>query len=462
MYWKSMVPLLVAALCTGCATASRDSAWPEPRPLGRGISTYRPLQEPEANISKTLSLPEARKELRLRDALARALGRSPDLAGIALSVREAEAEALQAGLLPNPEIEAEFEDFAGTGGLTGTESAETTVSVGQLIELGGKRGKRTRVARLETELAGWDYEAKRIALMTDVAQRFAAVLAAQRKVDLADMSLKLAMATRDAVDKRLKAGKVTPVELTKADVEVSTTRIHVQRASRELVASRHRLAAAWGSTSPHFKVAAGELSHVAPLPKLDQVIPLLAQNPDLARWKTEHAQREAVFSSEKAKAIPDVTVSAGFRHFNESSDQAAHVGISIPLPLFGRNQGGVRKARYGRLKARSEEEAARARLRSDLIEAYQELAASHEEATSLHTKVVPAAEQVFEATRTSFDQGKTDYLAVLDAQRTLTDTRRQYVDALASYHRTLAAVEGLIAQPLASANTVGLKEGGEK
>ena len=457
-----MVPLLTVALCAGCAIGPPDSAWPEPRPLGREISTYRPPQKPEADIPKTASLPEARKELRLHDALALALGRSPDLAGVALSVREAEAEALQAGLLPNPEAEAEFEDFAGTGDLAGTKSAGTTVTVGQLIELGGKRVKRFHRARLEAELAGWDYEARRIALMTEVAQRFAAVLAAQRKVELADMSLKLAEATRDAVSKRLKAGKITPVELTKADVEVSTASIHVQRASRELAASRHRLAAAWGSTSPHFEAAAGDLSHVAPLPKMHQVIPLLAQNPDLARWKTEHAQREAVFSSEKAKAIPDVTVSAGFRHFNESSDQAAHVGISIPLPLFGRNQGGVRKARYGRLKARSEEEAARARLRSDLIEAYQELAASHEEATSLHTKVVPAAEQVFEATRTSFDQGKTDYLAVLDAQRTLTDTRRQYVDALASYHRALPVVEGLIAQPLTLASTVEPKEGEER
>ncbi len=462
MYRRHIIPYLVAALCAGCATAPRDSAWPEPRPLGREISTYRPPQEPEADISKTVSLPEARKELRLRDALALAFGRSPDLAGVALAVREAEAEALQAGLLPNPRIEAEFEDFAGTGDLAGTKSAETTVTVGQLIETGGKRAKRTHRARLEAELAGWDYEARRIALMTEVAQRFAAVLAAQRKVELADMSLKLAEATRDAVDKRLKAGKITPVELTKADVEVSTAQIHAQRASRELVASRHRLAAAWGSTSPHFAVAAGDLNHVAPLPKLDQVIPLLAQNPDLARWKTELAQRQAVLSSEKAQAIPDVKLSAGYRYFNESKDQAALVGISIPLPLFDRNQGGVRKARYGRLKARSEEKAARARLRSDLIEAYQELASSHEEATSLGTKVVPAAEQVFEATRTSFDQGKTDYLDVLDAQRTLTNARRQYVGALASYHRALPAVEGLIAQPLTSASTVEPKEGEEE
>jgi len=163
MYRRHIVPCLVAALCAGCATPPRDLAWPEPRPLGRGISTYRPSHDPEADIPKSLSLPEARKELRLRDALALALGRSPDLAGVALSVREAEADALQAGLLPNPEAAAEFENFGGTGNLAGTASAETTVTVGQLIELGGKRARRTRLARLETELAGWDYEAKRIA-----------------------------------------------------------------------------------------------------------------------------------------------------------------------------------------------------------------------------------------------------------------------------------------------------------
>jgi len=459
MYRRYIIPCLLAALCAGCASTPLGSAWPKPRPLGCEISTYRPPQKPETDISGTVSLPEARKELRLRDALALALRRSPDLAGVALSVREAEAEALQAGLLPNPEVGAEFEDFAGTGDLAGTKSAETTITVGQLIELGGKRAKRIRQARLEAELAGWDYEAKRIGLITDVAQRFAAVLARQRKAALADTSLKLAKATRDAVNKRLKAGKITPVELAKAEVEVSTARISVRRAGRELLASKHRLAAAWGATSPHFEVVAGDLNHIGQLPKLDQVIPLLAQNPDIARWKTELAQRQAVLSSEKARAISDVTLSAGYRYSNESKDTAALVGISIPLPLFDRNQGGVRKARYGLLRARSEEEATWARLRYELLEAYQELASAHEEAATLRTQVLPAAEQAFKATRTSFDRGKTDYLDVLDAQRTLTDTRRQYVDALASYHRALPAVEGLIAQPLTSASTIKVKEG---
>lgn len=452
MHWKLVVALLAAALCAGCVTAPPGRAWPEPRPLGGGITPFRPAREPKTHVHEGAPLPQLGEELRLRDAVSLALSRSPELAGVALSVREAEAEALQAGLLPNPELEVEFEEFAGTGDLSGTKSAETTISVGQLLELGGKRDKRTRLARIEAELAGWDYEVKRIAVITDVVRKFTGVLAAQRKAELANANLKLAEATRDAVESRVRAGKVSPVELTKANVEVSTAGIRVRRADRELVAARHQLTATWGASSSRFTAAAGNLYDVAPLPELDQILPLLGKSPELARWKSERAQRTAALSSEKAQAIPDVTISAGYRYFNESKDQAALVGISVPLPLFDRNQGGIRKARYGLLRAHSEEEAAWARLRAELLEAYQELASAREEATTLRVEVVPAVEQAFEASRKSFDEGKTDYLDVLDAQRTLTDAREKYIDALASYHQALAAVEGLIAQPLSAVN----------
>jgi cobalt-zinc-cadmium efflux system outer membrane protein len=376
------------------------------------------------------------------------LSHSPELAGAALAVRENEADVLQTRLLPNPEVEAEFEDFAGTGALSGTQSAETTVSVGQLIELGGKRGKRIRLAHLESQLSGWGYESKRIAVITDVARKFTAALAAQRKAELADVSLQLVEATRDIVEKRVRTGKVAPVELTKANVQASAALIRARRTERALVAAKHQLAAVWGSPSPRFSTVVGNLKHVAPLPECEQVLALLKGNPDLARWQTELSHRQAGLRLAKAQAVPDVTLKVGYRHFNESNDQAALMGVSIPLPFFDRNQGGTRKARYSLMRAAFEKEAAWTKLRAHLIEVYQGLASAHEEATALSTDVVPAAEQAFEAIQQSFKQGKAGYLDVLDAQRTLTDTREQHVDALASYHDALAQVEGLIAQPL--------------
>ena len=93
-------------------------------------------------------------ELTLPDALALALVHSPRLAGASWNVRAAEAERLQARLLPNPELEAEAEEITGSGERRGLETAEMSVRLSQLIELGGKRARRTKVAEMEGRLAG--------------------------------------------------------------------------------------------------------------------------------------------------------------------------------------------------------------------------------------------------------------------------------------------------------------------
>src|SRR6185369_8254891 len=106
-------------------------------------------------------------ELRLRTALDLALERSPDLQSVSWEIRARDARALQAGRLPNPQLHAEIENIGGSGDHQGVEDTETTVRLSQLIELAGKRGKRQRVADLGTTLAIWDYEAKRLHVLSE-------------------------------------------------------------------------------------------------------------------------------------------------------------------------------------------------------------------------------------------------------------------------------------------------------
>ncbi len=94
-------------------------------------------------------MPERAQLVTLADALALALERSPKLASFSAEVRAREARTLQAGLLPNPEIEGSFEDFGGSGERRGAGSAESTLRLSQPIELGGKRGLRSAVATFE-------------------------------------------------------------------------------------------------------------------------------------------------------------------------------------------------------------------------------------------------------------------------------------------------------------------------
>ena len=444
--------ILVAALAvlSGCGPLAHDDSWAPPRPLRADIPSYRPPPAPSGDDTKKPAPREPDGVLTLGRALSAALTGSPKLASFAWSVRIVEAEQLQAGLLPNPGLEAEFEEFGGTGEAAGTDSAETGIMLSQLIELGHKRRRRVALATAERKLAGWDYETARIAVLTDVAARFIDVLALQKKVALARENLALARQAQAAVAKRVEAGKAPAIESTKADVAVAISDIQLRRTARLLLAARDALAATWGSAAPGFDSVTGRLADVRPVPPLARLAGLLDQGSNLARWDQELAQRRAAVDLAKANGVPDLTVGAGYKYLSESNDQAFIVSLGIPLPLFDRNQGGISKARFGVIKAQFDRNAATVQAHTALARAYHQLAAARGEVTALRDVVLPGAKASFDTSLRLFEQGKTSYLAVLDAQKTLTAARGQYLDSLAAYHRGVAEIEGMIGQSIDS------------
>jgi cobalt-zinc-cadmium efflux system outer membrane protein len=435
-------------VCSGSAASQEDTAWPEPRALGKGFASYRSPQEPLATAETSIEVKEPTGVLTLRQALSLALMNNPELAAFSWEVRAQEARKLQAGLLPNPEFEFEMENFGGTGVFGGLDEAETTFGLGQLVELGGKRAKRKRLAALERDLAGWDYETRRIDVFAETTQAFVDVLAAQERVSLNGELVSLAEKMLNTVSARVRTGKVSPVDQTKAEVALSTSRIALERSARELETARSALSATWGNSSPVFERVVGELSVLSTIPSLEQVEGRISNNPDIARWMIEMESRRASVDVEKAGRIPDPTVTGGVRLLNESDDTAFVVGLSIPLPVFDRNQGSLLEARYRLSKAEAERRAVITRVRALLAERYQALSATYVEATSLRDEVLPGAQRVFEAAGEAFRQGKLGYLEVLDAQRTFFEAKTGYVDALNRFHQAIVDVERLIGEPI--------------
>ncbi len=345
-----------------------------------------------------------------------------------------------------------METFAGQGEFRGFNAAETTIQLSQLIELGGKRGKRRAAATLDAELAGWDYENTRLDVFTGTTQGFVQILAAQKRLALATELTRLAESFYRTVSERAEAGKVSPVEQTRAQVVLSSAHIEEERARKALTASRKALVAQWGSETPAFTRVTGSLEKIRPVPPEEKLGELIVQSPEIARWETEEQQRQARLSLERANAIPDLTVFAGGRNLQETNDNAFVAGISIPLPIFDRNQGGIAAARSTLSKARHERRAVRSRTHAALSARYQSLSAAYIEAKTLREQILPAAEQAFEAADLGYKEGKFGFLEVLDAQRTLFEVRGQYIDALAAYHQAYAEVERLVGRPLETVN----------
>lgn len=438
----------VAACVCSCGRSRRVSAlsW-----IALLFMLVGPTAAARAQGGAPRALENPRGRITLRDALRLALLKSPELAGLAWEVRAREARVLQAGRPPNPWIETLVEDLGGGRVVDGGRIGEpqTTIQLSQLIELGGKRAARETLAGLDRDLAQWDHEAARIEVFARVAAAYVDVLAGQARVTVAEKTHSVVEQVHTTVSSRVDAGVASPIEQSRSAVALAASRISVQRARRMLEVDRIRLATSWGAESAVFDSVEGDLHATPPLPLFDALQQRLSDNPEIARWAAEIAQRDAVRAVEEARRVPDITLSAGYRRFTSPGGNAWVAGASVPLPIFDRNRAGVQAADDRVAKAHEEQQAARLRALAALAGAYGALASAHDEASALAADVLPAARSAFDAVEEGYRLGRFGFLDVLDAQRTLVAAEAQHVDALAAVHRGVANIERLTGMPLA-------------
>jgi len=441
---KIIFLLLFASLFMWCAqecTAGTDQA--SGHYTGK-LHIKSGLEPADGHKEDIASVTEPSGTLNLGQALALTLMNNPELKAFSLETRAAQARELQAGLWPNPEIEVEVENAGGTGELSGFDGAETTIQLSQLIELGNKSQKRKKVASFEKQLAGLEYQNKRLEIFSEATKAFILVLKAQKKLQLSDELLKLSERSFQTVEKRVNAGKDSPIEKTRAFVALSKIKISHGKARRNLEYARKQLASFWKQDQPLFEQAVGNLDSLDQLPALEDLTSQLKLNPEYARLEAEVEKSRAVLDLEKSKAIGDITIGAGVRKFNETEDNAVVFGFSIPLPVSDRNQGARQAAIYDLAKSRERQRAAWLKLQNQFNRTYQEFVNSYSQATSLKNEVLPSAIEMFNAAAMAYREGKMDYLNLLDAQRTLFDVKNEYIESLTAYHTARTNIDRFI------------------
>ena len=384
----------------------------------------------------------------LRQAVAMAIANHPALAPYSQDFRAADAQTLQAWLPPNPVVGLTVEDAAGTGDYRGLGGTQNTLQLSQLFELGGKRAARVNAAATQRDLVYWDYETKRLEIAAATASSFVDVLAAQRRVAQAKDSFMFAEKFAPAAQKRLDAGRGSPVEVTRAQAAAATAAMTLQLQQGQLAVARKRLSAHWGTLTPQFSSAVGDLDEVRGLPSLAAARERLQRNPQLARRNADLTNREAKLALEQAKARPDLTVSGGLRQYSDSGDAAIVLGFSIPWPRINRNQGAIEEARAQLDKVSDQHAATRAQLNAALAVAYEEMEGARSQITTYRESLLPQVEKGSQLTNEGYDNGRFSYLEVLDAQRSLFEARQQYVEALIRYHKAVAEIEGITGQAL--------------
>ena len=362
--------------------------------------------------------------LTLDTALQNAFANNPELAAARWEIDIAEGGRQQAGLIPNPVVSWDAED-------TRRDSRTTTIKLSQTLELGGKRGARVDVATRAQDAAALTLEQRRNGLRADVIDSYYAALRAQERLDLAQRSLALAERGLIVANGRVSAGKSSPVEATRAQVQLSEIRLELNRAQIGLTDAYRRLAASTGSATPDFQAVASQRESTPVLPPAALLLARLEQTAELRLAELQVLQNEASVGLEKAQRIPDLDVSIGSQYDASVRERVNLVGVSMPIPLFNRNQGNVLAASRRADQARDLRNAVELRLRTETRQALDLWQTANTEVRAFNQQILPAAQNAVDSATRGFEMGKFNFLDVLDAQRTLIAARTQYLTATA-------------------------------
>lgn len=367
------------------------------------------------------------------EALRSALAGNPQLAAAGRTLGIAEGERRQAGLLANPTLSWESED-------TRPDSATTTLSLTQPIELGGKRRARVAVAEHGLAIAEAELDVRRNALRVDLLEAFQAALRAQERLRLGEQSVALAQRAWRAARAKVRAGKAPPLEASRAEVQLSEVRLESLRAAVEQAAAYRALAALMGRGEPDFDEV-GALAGALAIPPASALLQRLGDSNAMRLARLRIEQSESAVDLARAQRVPDLGLTLGSQYDREVRERVNVVGLSMPLPLFDRNQGRLLAETRRADQARDLRAASELQLRQETWQALDLWRLAEAEVESLSGSQLPTALEAVERATRGFERGKFGFLEVLDAQRTLLAARERYLQALARQSDARARLE---------------------
>lgn len=383
--------------------------------------------------------------LTLEQALDRAARNRPELTAFGADLDAAGLKLKHAGLPPNPEMGIEWDNLGGN--LPDGDSRETTVSLSQPFETGGKPLARKKKGQAEMLQLHSGRTVAWLDIAAEVRLAFLEVLNARERLALQGEAGKIAAKLAEITREQVAAGKIAGTEETRAEARKAETTAETQKLKRLLAEAELNLAVVLGEPGTANVTAKERLTFEVPMPERQTLLAAVKDAPLLALRRNETRLAASNLSLEQTKAWPDPTVSVAVRDVPSEDARAVALGISIPLPFFQRNQVAVAEARALARKAKANEAAAARSLQTELIKAHTVLVAADQEARTLRTEVLSKATEAAEATQEGFRAGKFRYSDVLDASQFLMTVKGRYLDALLDLNRAAIALDRLLGKP---------------
>src|SRR3546814_214194 len=382
--------------------------------------------------------------LTLAQAMEEADARSPRVVAAEAEVEAARGRQRQAGYRYNPTLNVDVENFSGTGPYSGFNGLETTVSVNQRIDVGGRRRARMTLADAELLAAQYRLEIARADLALDVRNQFAAAVAARDSLALARENETRARELVRVAQAMVDTGNEPPLRAFRAKAALVQATAELRTAEVEEITGRRSLAALLGATVPPAELLDGDLS--VPPVSIDELATL-----DVRLAETEKLIAEARLQGQRADGRLDPSVGLGMRQLRETGDRALIANVSVPLPVFDRNRGNISAARSDVAAAIARRENAVVNAQAEIGNAQAELEAAEARLGALEGSGIEQAREGVRLAELSYRAGKSSLVEYIDAQQAYAATQAELIAA----QQARAEARAGIARPEAAAGQAG-------
>ncbi len=397
--------------------------------------------------------PPAPEKLSLREAVVRALAHNADVQAARTDLAQAGAQLVIARQLPNPTLSASTAKIPTDGGQAGTalgnglfdRSYDTVISLGQPLEIGGKRRDRRLSAEASLAAARARVRDAERSVGNAVARAYVAALVARESAGIARETATSLARSAELAKVRYDSGDISAAD--RLQIEIAEGRFRADADTAEGTARTSLVALAvllGGAGDPrgYSQAASLELSGTLEVlvgaaltpslaPSQEEPTPsdLIERRPDVDSAKRNVEKAEADRALQVAFRIPDPTIMVQYEREPPDRPSSAGVGVSFTVPIFNQNTGAIRAAEAARDASRVELQRVRSRAAGELATAASSLETTKRRVQSLGGELLEKAHQVRDTVAFAWSEGSASLLELLEAERSLNDLKLAVVTA---------------------------------
>ena len=175
-----------------------------------------------------------------------------------------------------------------------------------------------------------------------------------------------------------------------------------------------------------------------------QMARLQSESPEVAAAMAGVERARRALSRACVEAVPNINTQFSVQYDDSTDYTVAGAQIGLALPIWNRNQGGIRQAQADITEAVRNVDRVELNLNRRLADAFRQYSDAHVTATTYATDILPRAQRTFDLVQQGYAQGEVGYLDVLAAQQTYSRTNLAYLDALGSLWQNYVQIDGLL------------------